>query len=131
MSASRILALIAYLCGSVVWAGLWAMLGALRCDDSCTGTSWGHDADAWQWAALPLLAALGFLFALGVAVTARSDRSVAKGLVAAHMALFAASLFMIAGSHSIDMTTVVLWAAPVAAAAVFAVSRPGLSEKQR
>jgi hypothetical protein len=63
---------------SGVMAAASLALSKLTCDESCFGSGWTHDPDAWQWKALPVLAIAGFAataFAAGLLGSGRYSAS--------------------------------------------------------
>lgn len=84
--------------GFVLLAALvWS---SLTCDESCYGPGWDNSPDAWQWKALPVLAAAGFT---GVAAAAflllvSSYRASLRALAAGAVPYVALTALLFSGS---------------------------------
>jgi hypothetical protein len=120
MSVTRVFGALVYLAATGIWMILMGIVGALRCDDSCSATSssWADDPSSWQYDVLPWLGVVGTalaVVAVGVSLYRHVLGVAALGL---HVGVFVVNIVLLTSGRDINALSLLI-PAPIAIGAAY------------
>ncbi len=120
---ARVFGGLIYLAATGMWTLLMLLIGALRCDDSCSSssTSWADDPQAWQYEVLPWLGLAGALLAILAFTISLFRQELGLAVVGIHAGVFLANALLFVDGGRMNGSVIVFPALIAAAAAFVAV----------
>ena len=125
---TRVFGALVYLAAAGVWMVLMGIVGALRCDDSCSSnsSSWADNAQSWQYDVLPWLGVAGVVLAILALALSLFSHVLGVSVVGLHAGVFVVNTVLLSSGGDINALVLLIPSAVAVAAAYVAVggSRP-------
>jgi hypothetical protein len=120
---ARVFGALVYLAAAGVWMLLMGIMGALRCDESCSSnsSSWTDNAQAWQYDVLPWLGVAGVALAILAVALSLFSHVLGVAVVGLHAGVFIANTVLLSSGGDVNALALLVPSAVAIVAAYLAV----------